>query len=225
MKHNIFFHQPKTGGFTTWSAILQGKRIDDLDTPECYVHGDTTWWKVHFGYPKQDLIQKCNKSGGTFFIGMRDPATHFVSYYNMTRMNHIDATDDERALSEYVTSLPLMWDWKFEQDRLKEIIELDLLESVFHFSIMKMRNSLSVLYMQDIQHIQLLNQETLDFDIQTKMGFTNYESLNITEKNAERYDNFEIANLDNLEEALKIKLYKFLEPDYYWYNFFQETYK
>ena len=88
-----------------------------------------------------------------------------------------------------------------------------------------MRTVLPILYLQDIDRIQLLNQETLDFDIQTKMGFTNYRSGNITEKNAERYDNFEIANLDNLEEALKIKLYKFLEPDYYWYNFFQETYK
>jgi len=126
MKHNIYFHQPKTGGHTIWSAI-RGTQVTDIEKPECHVTDDATWHKVHFGYPNRELINQCNHSGGTFFISLRDPATHLVSFYNMIRMQHIEDPD------EHVSSTPLLWDWSWEQNNLKRIIELELLEAVYSF--------------------------------------------------------------------------------------------
>jgi len=218
MKHNIYFHQPKTGGHTIWSAI-RGTQITDIEKPECHITDDVTWHKVHFGYPNQDLIDKCNSSGGTFFISLRDPATHLVSFYNMIRMQHIEDPN------EHVSSTPLLWDWSWEQNNLKRMIELELLEAVYSFSAARYRNILSFLYLQDINDIQILNQETLDFDIQTKLGLEEFQSENVTAENAKKYDGFQVAKLDTLEDDLKTQLYKFLETDYYWYNLFQEAFK
>lgn len=218
MKHNIYFHQPKTGGHTIWSAI-RGTQITDIEKPGCHTADDITWHKVHFGYPNQDIINKCNGSDGTFFISLRDPATHFISFYNMIRMLHIEDPD------EHVSSTPLLWDWNWEQNNLNRIIELELLEAVYSFSAARYRNILSFLYLQDINDIQILNQESLDFDIQTKLGLEKFTSENVTAENAKKYNGFEVAELDKLEDGLKIQLYKFLEMDYYWYNLFQEAFK
>ena len=218
MKHNIYFHQPKTGGHTIWSAI-RGTQVTDIEKPECHVTDDVTWHKVHFGYPNRELIHQCNHSGGTFFISLRDPATHLVSFYNMIRMQHIEDPN------KHVSSTPLLWDWSWEQNNLKRIIELELLEAVYSYGAARYRNILPFLYLQDIDDIQILNQETLDFDIQTKLGLEEFQSENVTAENAKKYDGFQVAKLDTLEDDLKTQLYKFLETDYYWYNLFQEAFK
>jgi len=217
MKHNIYFHVPKTGGHTVWSSIC-GTQIIDIENPNSYIADDVTWLKNHFGYPKPETLQLMNSTGGTFYISMRDPATHLVSFYNMIRMAHVD--DD----SAVVSAIPRLWDWKWEEDNLQRIIELDLLNTIFPNNFVQYQHILPIIYLQNINTITILNQETLDFDISTKMNMDPYESQNVTAKTAERLDDFEIAHLDNLDEGAKVQLYKFLETDYYWYNLFQEEY-
>ena len=218
MKHNIYFHIPKTGGNTVWSAI-SGKQFTDIERSESCTIDDVTWHKVHFGFPNLDLINKCNSSGGTLVISLRDPATHLVSFYNMIRIGHIN-TPDER-----VSALPLLWNWTWEENNLEQYIKLELLETVYSFGGLRLRHILPYLCLQDINHIKILNQESLDTDIRTKLGIDKFQSENVTAENAKKYAGFQLAKLDTLEDESKIKLYKFLEKDYYWYNLFQEEFK
>lgn len=218
MKHNIYFHVPKTGGHTVWSAI-RGKQVTDIEKPESCTIDDVTWHKVHFGFPNLDLINKCNSSGGTLVISLRDPATQLVSYYNMIRMAHINTPD------ECVTTLPLLRNWTWEENNLEQYIKLELLETVYGFGAARLRNILPYFCLHDMNHIKILNQESLDTDIRTKLGIDKFQSENVTTENAKNHDGFQIAKLDTIEDELKTKLYKFLEIDYYWYNKFQEEFK
>lgn len=218
MKHNIYFHIPKTGGHTVWSAI-RNKQVTDIEVPESYTIDDVTWHYVHFAYPKQDIINKCNSTGGTVFISLRDPATQLISFYNMVRIAHINSRD------EHVSALPLLWNWTLEENNLEQYIKLELLDTVYSFPTARLRYVLPYFFLQDINHIKILNQESLDTDIRTKLGIDKFQSENVTTENAKNHDGFQIAKLDTLEDELKTKLYKFLEIDYYWYNKFQEEFK
>lgn len=220
MKHNIFFHIPKTGGTTVWSTIRGEQVIDIYEKPESYTRDGVTWHKVHFGYPNRYLVDQCNHSGGTFFISLRDPATHLISFYNMVRISHINTPD------ECVSSIPLLENWTWEENNLEQYIKLEMLETVYSLSVVgRFRHILHYLCLQDINHIKILNQESLDFDISTKLGLDPIERQNVTAKNAENHQGFQIAKLEDLDEESKTQLYKFLEIDYYWYNKFQEKYK